>query len=30
MGSGAHGYSVFVDVDDLVRGVGATVTDIAG
>lgn len=30
MGSGAHGYSVFLDVDDLVRGVGATVTDIAG
>ncbi|GAB2603677.1 YbaK/EbsC family protein [Pseudactinotalea suaedae] len=30
MGSGAHGYSVWVDVDDLVRGLGATVADIAG
>lgn len=30
MGSGAHGYSAFVDVDDLVRGLGATVADIAG
>ncbi len=30
MGAGAHGYSVVVDVDDLVRGLGATVADIAG
>lgn len=30
MGSGAHGYSVWVEVDDLVRGLGATLADIAG
>jgi prolyl-tRNA editing enzyme YbaK/EbsC (Cys-tRNA(Pro) deacylase) len=30
MGSGAHGYSAWVEVDDLVRGLGATVADIAG
>lgn len=30
MGAGAHGYSVWVDVDDLVRGLGAVVADIAG
>lgn len=30
MGSGAHGYSVFVEIDDLVRGLDATVADIAG
>ena len=30
MGSGAHGYSAFVDIDDLVRGLDATVADISG
>jgi len=30
MGAGAHGYSAFVDVDDLVRGLDATVTDLVG
>jgi len=30
MGSGSHGYSVFVEIDDLVRGLGATLADIAG
>lgn len=30
MGAGAHGYSAWVGVDDLVRGLGATVADIAG
>ncbi|WP_420112778.1 aminoacyl-tRNA deacylase [Pseudactinotalea sp.] len=30
MGAGAHGYSVFVEVDDLVRGLDAVVADIAG
>lgn len=30
MGAGAHGYSAWVDIDDLVRGLGATVADIAG
>ncbi len=30
MGSGTHGYSAFVDVDDLVAAYGATVADIAG
>lgn len=30
MGAGAHGYSVWVEVDDLVRGLGAIVADIAG
>lgn len=29
MGAGAHGYSVWVAVDDLVRGLGAEVADIA-
>ena len=29
MGSGAHGYSAFVAIDDLVRAYGATVADIA-
>jgi len=29
MGSGAHGYSAFLDVDDLVGSYGATVADIA-
>lgn len=28
-GAGAHGYSAFVEVDDLVRGLGATIADIA-
>jgi prolyl-tRNA editing enzyme YbaK/EbsC (Cys-tRNA(Pro) deacylase) len=30
MGSGAHGYSAFVEIDDLVAAYGATVADIAG
>jgi Cys-tRNA(Pro)/Cys-tRNA(Cys) deacylase len=30
MGSGAHGYSAFVQVDDLISAYGATVADIAG
>lgn len=29
MGAGAHGYSLFVDADDLVRAYGATVADIS-
>src|SRR6478736_10531282 len=29
MGAGAHGYSVFVDVDDLIVAYGATVADIS-
>lgn len=29
MGSGAHGYSAFLEVDDLVGSYGATVADIA-
>lgn len=28
MGAGAHGYSLFVDADDLIRVYGATVADI--
>ncbi|WP_417555818.1 aminoacyl-tRNA deacylase [Microbacterium sp.] len=28
MGAGAHGYSLFVDADDLIRAYGATVADI--
>ena len=28
-GAGAHGYSLFVDADDLVRAYGATVADIS-
>ena len=30
MGAGAHGYSAFVEIDELVAAYGATVTDIAG
>ena len=30
MGSGAHGYSAFVQVDDLISAYDATVADIAG
>lgn len=29
MGAGEHGYSLFVDADDLVRGLEATVADIS-
>jgi len=29
MGAGEHGYSAWVEVDDLVRGFGATVADIS-
>lgn len=29
MGAGAHGYSLFVDADDLIRAYGATVADIS-
>ena len=29
MGAGAHGYSLFVDSDDLIRAYGATVADIS-
>jgi len=29
MGSGAHGFSLFVDADDLIRSYGATVADIS-
>ncbi len=29
MGAGAHGYSLFVDADDLIRVFGATVADIS-
>jgi len=29
MGAGAHGYSLFVDADDLVEAYGATVADIS-
>lgn len=29
MGAGAHGYSLFVDADDLVTALGATVADIS-
>jgi hypothetical protein len=28
MGAGAHGFSLFVEADDLIRGYGATVADI--
>ena len=28
MGAGEHGYSLFVEVDDLVRGLDATLADI--
>ncbi|MFK0072759.1 aminoacyl-tRNA deacylase [Arthrobacter woluwensis] len=28
MGAGAHGYSLFVDADELIRAYGATVADI--
>jgi prolyl-tRNA editing enzyme YbaK/EbsC (Cys-tRNA(Pro) deacylase) len=28
MGAGEHGYSLFVDADDLVRGLDATLADI--
>lgn len=30
MGAGAHGFSAFVGIDDLVRAYGATVADISG
>jgi Cys-tRNA(Pro)/Cys-tRNA(Cys) deacylase len=30
LGAGGHGYSAFVDIDDLVHAFGATVADIAG
>jgi Cys-tRNA(Pro)/Cys-tRNA(Cys) deacylase len=30
LGAGGHGYSAFVDIDDLVLAFGATVADIAG
>jgi Cys-tRNA(Pro) deacylase len=30
MGAGEHGYSVFVEADALIRGLGATVADISG
>ncbi|MFC7787972.1 aminoacyl-tRNA deacylase [Microbacterium sp. MAHUQ-60] len=29
MGSGAHGFSLFIDADDLIRSYGATVADIS-
>lgn len=29
MGAGAHGYSLFVDADDLISALGATVADIS-
>lgn len=29
MGAGAHGYSLFVDADELIRAYGATVADIS-
>jgi len=29
MGAGEHGYSLFVEVDDLVRGLDATVADLS-
>jgi len=29
MGAGAHGYSLFVDADELIRAFGATVADIS-
>lgn len=29
MGAGEHGYSAFVDADELIRGLGATVADIS-
>jgi Cys-tRNA(Pro)/Cys-tRNA(Cys) deacylase len=29
LGAGGHGYSAFVDIDDLVRAFDATVADIA-
>ena len=29
MGAGAHGFSLFVDADDLIRAYGATVADIS-
>lgn len=29
MGAGAHGYSLFVEADDLIRAYGATVADIS-
>ena len=28
MGAGAHGFSLFVEADDLIRAYGATVADI--
>jgi Cys-tRNA(Pro)/Cys-tRNA(Cys) deacylase len=28
MGAGAHGYSAFVDIEELARGLGATVADL--
>jgi prolyl-tRNA editing enzyme YbaK/EbsC (Cys-tRNA(Pro) deacylase) len=30
LGAGGHGYSAFVEIDDLVRAYDATVADIAG
>ncbi len=30
LGAGAHGFSAFVEIDDLVRAYGATVADVAG
>lgn len=30
MGAGGHGFSAFIDVDDLVRAYGATVADLVG
>jgi Cys-tRNA(Pro) deacylase len=30
MGAGAHGYSLFIDADDLIAAYGATVADISG
>ena len=29
MGAGAHGFSLFVDADDLIRAYGAMVADIS-
>jgi hypothetical protein len=29
MGAGAHGYSAFVDADELIAGLAATVADIS-
>jgi hypothetical protein len=28
LGAGGHGYSAFVEIDDLIRAYGATVADI--